>query len=47
VYNQCVVFAMTGRFSDVQHAMRSILAPTLADAVELATGRLRHVQLKA
>jgi molybdenum cofactor biosynthesis protein B len=47
VYNQCLVFAMTGRAPDVQRAMKTILVPTLADAVELATGRMRHVQLKA
>jgi molybdopterin adenylyltransferase len=47
VYNQCLVFAMTARAADVQRAMKTILVPTLADAVDLATGRMRHVQLKA
>jgi molybdopterin adenylyltransferase len=47
VYNQCLVFAMTGRVPDIQRAMQTIVVPTLSDAVELATGRMRHVQLKA
>jgi molybdopterin adenylyltransferase len=46
VYNQCLVFAMTGRAVDVKRAVQTILVPTLSDAVELATGRLRHVHLK-
>lgn len=47
VYNQCLVFAMTGRAADVRRAVQTIIVPTLSDAVELATGRVRHVQLKA
>jgi molybdenum cofactor biosynthesis protein B len=47
VYNQCLVFAMTGRPADIKRAMLTIIAPTLSDAVELATGRMRHVHLKA
>ncbi|HEY8089595.1 MAG TPA: molybdopterin-binding protein [Polyangiaceae bacterium] len=47
VYNQCLVFAMTGRVQDIRRAMVSILVPTLSDGVELATGRMRHVHLKA
>lgn len=47
VYNQCLVFAMTGRANDVKRAMQSILVPTLSDAVELATGRLRSVHVHA
>jgi molybdenum cofactor biosynthesis protein B len=47
VYNQCLVFAMTGRPVDVRRAMQTILVPTLSDAVELATGRLRVVQIRA
>jgi molybdenum cofactor synthesis domain-containing protein len=47
VYNQCLVFAMTGRVSDVRKAMQMIIIPTLSDAVELATGRLRATQVKA
>jgi molybdenum cofactor biosynthesis protein B len=47
VYNQCLVFAMTGRAVDVRRAMLTILVPTLSDAVELATGRLRAVQVRA
>ncbi len=47
VYNQCLVFALTGRKQDVQHAMREILVPTLSEAVQLATGKLRAVKLRA
>lgn len=47
VYNQCLVFAMTGRATDIKRVMQTILVPTLSDAVELATGRMRYVQLKA
>ena len=47
VYNQCLVFALTGRAPDLQKAVQALIAPTLVDAVELATGRLRAVQLKA
>jgi molybdenum cofactor biosynthesis protein B len=45
VYNQCLVFAMTGRTADIRRAMQSLIVPTLSDAVELATGRLRAVQV--
>jgi molybdenum cofactor biosynthesis protein B len=41
VYNQCLVFAMTGRPQHVQRAMKTLVVPTLADAVDLATGRSR------
>jgi molybdenum cofactor biosynthesis protein B len=41
VYNQCLVFAMTGRPQHVHRAMKALVVPTLADAVELATGRSR------
>jgi molybdenum cofactor biosynthesis protein B len=47
VYNQCLVFALTGRANDVKRAMETIIVPTLSDAVELATGRLRQIQLLA
>jgi molybdenum cofactor biosynthesis protein B len=47
VYNQCLVFAMTGRPNDVKRAMQTIVVPTLSDAVELATGRMRTVHLLA
>jgi len=47
VYNQCLVFAMTGRARDIKRAMQTIVVPTLSDAVELATGRMRTVQLRA
>ncbi|HXN31170.1 MAG TPA: molybdopterin-binding protein [Polyangiaceae bacterium] len=39
VYNQCLVYAMTGREADVRRAMEVLVLPTLAQAVELATGR--------
>jgi molybdenum cofactor biosynthesis protein B len=41
VYNQCLVFAMTGRTQHVQRAMKNLIVPTLVDAVDLATGRSR------
>ena len=47
VYNQCLVFAMTGRATDLKRAMESIVVPTLSDAVELATGRMRAVHIRA
>jgi molybdenum cofactor biosynthesis protein B len=47
VYNQCLVFAMTGRLVDVRCAMQTLIVPTLPDAVELATGRMRAVDLRA
>jgi molybdenum cofactor biosynthesis protein B len=47
VYNQCLVFALSGRASDLQRAMQTLIAPTLVEAVELATGRMRALQLKA
>lgn len=47
VFNQCLVFVMAGRARDVQRAMQQIIVPTLTDAVALATGRMRAVQLKA
>ncbi len=47
VYNQCLVFALTGRAGDLKRALQTLIAPTLVEAVELATGRLRAVQLKA
>jgi molybdopterin biosynthesis enzyme MoaB len=45
VYNQCLVFALTGRAVDVTAAIRTLVVPTLSDAVELATGRMRAVQI--
>ena len=47
VYNQCLVFALTGRLTDVHAAVRGIICPTLGDAVLLATGKLRPVHLRA
>jgi molybdopterin adenylyltransferase len=45
VYNQCLVFALTGRAADVTAAIKTLVVPTLSDAVELATGRMRAVQI--
>jgi len=47
VYNQCLVFALTGRLSDVQAAVRTLICPTLVEAVQLASGKLRPVHLRA
>jgi molybdenum cofactor biosynthesis protein B len=47
VYNQCLVFALTGRLSDVQSAVRTLICPTLGEAVQIATGKLRPVHLRA
>jgi molybdenum cofactor biosynthesis protein B len=47
VYNQCLVFALTGRLSDVQSAVRTIICPTLNEGVQIATGKLRTVHLRA
>lgn len=45
VYNQCLVFALTGRSLDVRSAVREIICPTLREAVGIATGKLRTVHL--
>jgi molybdenum cofactor biosynthesis protein B len=45
VYNQCLVFAMTGRVADVRRAMQALVVPTLSVAVDLATGRTRAVDV--
>jgi molybdopterin adenylyltransferase len=47
VYNQCLVFALTGRKQDVLSAVQSLICPTLVEAVQIATGKLRPVHLKA
>ncbi|HEY4996913.1 MAG TPA: molybdopterin-binding protein [Solirubrobacteraceae bacterium] len=47
VYNQCLVFALTGRGSDVKRAVQTLIVPALSDAVELATGRMRTGQLRS
>jgi molybdopterin adenylyltransferase len=47
VYNQCLVFALTGRPADVTAAIQTLIVPTLSDAVELATGRMRAVQIRS
>jgi molybdenum cofactor synthesis domain-containing protein len=45
VYNKCVVFAMTGRSQDVRRAMQVLVLPTLSDAIELANGRMRALEI--
>ena len=45
VYNRCLVFAMTGRTAAVRRAMQRLIVPALADAVDLATGKLRAFEL--
>jgi molybdenum cofactor biosynthesis protein B len=47
VYNQCLVFALTGRLQDVRSAVRTLICPTLGEAVQIATGKLRPVHLRA
>lgn len=47
VYNQCIVFALTGRAHDVRAAVQNIICPTLVEAVRIATGKLRTVHLRA
>jgi molybdenum cofactor biosynthesis protein B len=41
VYNRCLVFALTGRAVDVTRAVEQLIVPALAEAVSLASGRLR------
>ncbi len=44
VYSQCVVYALSGQPSQVRRAVETLIVPTLPDAIELATGRMRtHV----
>jgi molybdopterin adenylyltransferase len=44
VYSQCVVFALSGQPTQVRRAIETLVVPTLPDAIELATGRMRtHV----
>jgi molybdenum cofactor biosynthesis protein B len=47
VYNQCLVFALTGRIQDVRAAVKQLICPTLREAVQIATGKLRPVHLRA
>jgi molybdenum cofactor biosynthesis protein B len=44
VYNQCLVFALTGPPLAVKRAVQSLIAPVLAEAVDLATGRAHAYQ---
>lgn len=39
VFNKCLVFAMTGQHADVRLAVEMLIAPVLAEAVDLAYGR--------
>ncbi|HLK37587.1 MAG TPA: molybdenum cofactor biosynthesis protein MoaB, partial [Polyangiaceae bacterium] len=41
VYNQCVIFALGGPLAAVRKGIRDLIAPILAEAVELANGRGR------
>ena len=41
VYNQCVIFALGGPLAVVRKAIRELIAPVVAEAVELANGRGR------
>lgn len=44
VYSQCVVYALSGQPTQVRRAVETLIVPTLPDAIELATGRMRtHV----
>jgi molybdenum cofactor biosynthesis protein B len=45
VYNKCLVFVLTGRPQDVRKAMQALILPTLSDAVELANGRMRGLDI--
>jgi molybdopterin adenylyltransferase len=47
VYNRCLVFALTGRPVEVARAVEHLVAPTLAEAVSLATGRVRAYDVRA
>jgi molybdenum cofactor biosynthesis protein B len=47
VYNRCLVFAVSGREADVRRAMLELVFPTLAKAVELATGHRRAGEVRA
>jgi molybdenum cofactor biosynthesis protein B len=46
VYNKCIVMALTGRPADVKRAVQTLIIPTVSDAVELATGRMRPYELR-
>jgi molybdenum cofactor biosynthesis protein B len=41
VYNQCVVFALTGQSVHVRRAIETLIVPALPDAVVAATGGVR------
>jgi molybdopterin adenylyltransferase len=44
VYSQCVVYALSGPPTQVRRAIATLVIPTLPDAIEYATGRMRtHV----
>jgi|HubBroStandDraft_1064217.scaffolds.fasta_scaffold12031_5 molybdopterin adenylyltransferase len=41
VFNQCVIFALTGTLAQVRRATQALIVPNVADAVAHATGRIR------
>jgi molybdenum cofactor synthesis domain-containing protein len=41
VFNQCVVFALTGKHEHVKRAVAALIVPILQEAVVLASGRAR------
>ncbi len=41
IFNQCVIFALTGPPAHVRRATQALILPLAADAVALATGRTR------
>jgi len=45
VFNQCVIFAMTGTSKNVQRATQALIVPILEEAVAHATGRVRAQDL--
>jgi molybdenum cofactor biosynthesis protein B len=47
VFNQCLVFALTGHASHVTAAVQKLIVPTLPEAFAIATGKLRAVHLRA
>lgn len=41
VFNQCVIFAMTGELTHVRRAVETLIVPIVGEAVALASGRVR------
>ncbi|HEV3193988.1 MAG TPA: hypothetical protein VGY54_25960, partial [Polyangiaceae bacterium] len=44
VYNRCLVFALPRNASRLRRAMQLLVIPILAEAVQLAAGRMHAVQ---